>query len=120
MGETLREARLAQGLSIQALADKIREKFKTEIGTSTIRQTEKGLADNPGIKTIELICRGLDLSVLEILALGLEDPPPEQRQRFSQSRFAIMAEMYEASPPERKILYDEYLEMLIERMRSRG
>lgn len=118
MGKRLYEARVALGLSLQALAEKIAKESGEEIGTSTIRGAEQDRFPNPGIKTIELICRGLELPPLEIIALHLEDPPPESKQRFTKSRFAIMSEVYDASPQEKKIVYDEFIEMLIERMRK--
>ena len=118
MGKRLYEARVALGLSLQALAEKIAKESGEEIGTSTIRGAEQDRFPNPGIKTIELICRGLELPPLEIIALHLDEPPPETKQRFTKSRFAIMSEVYDASPQDKKILYDEFIEMLIERMRK--
>lgn len=118
MGTVLREAREAQGLTLKALARKIRTIHRAEIGTTTIRQVEQEIVPNPGLKTIELICRGLELPPLEILALGLDDPPPENMQRFSQSRLAALSEVYEALPPQRKVLWDEVLDMVFDRMRK--
>jgi transcriptional regulator with XRE-family HTH domain len=118
MGKRLHEARKALGLSLEALADKIGRETGSEVGTSTIRGAEQDRFPNPGIKTIELICRGLEIPPLEVIALHLDEPPPETKQRFSKSAFAIASEVYESLPPGRKIWFDDYLEMLIERMRK--
>lgn len=118
MGKRLYEARKALGLSLESLAEKIKRETKEEIGTSTIRTAEQDRFPNPGIKTIELICRGLEIPPLEVLALHLDEPPPETKQRFSKSRFAIASEIYESLPPGRKVWFDDFLEMLIERMRK--
>ena len=118
MGKRLYEARVALGLSLQALAEKIAKESGEEIGTSTIRGAEQDRFPNPGIKTIELICRGLELPPLEIIALHLDEPPPETKQRFTKSRFAVMSDVYESLPPERKVWFDDFVDMLIERMRK--
>ncbi len=117
-GQRIRETRQAQGLSLKALAEKIREEFRYEIGESTIRVTEQDEFSNPGIKTIEMIARGLGLPPLEIIAQYLDDPPPETTERFSRSRLAVLADVYEVLPARRKVWFDDFIEMLIDRMRK--
>lgn len=118
MGAVLKEARVAMGLSIAGLAEKIKKQYGGEIAATTIREIERGTVKNPGFKTIETMCKGLELPPLDVIAMLLDDPPPATTQRFSRSRFAIMADLYEPLAPARKVFYDEILEMIIERMRK--
>jgi transcriptional regulator with XRE-family HTH domain len=118
MGKRLEEARNTLGLSLDGLAEKIKRETGEDVGTSTIRGTELDRFPNPGIKTIEWICRGVELPPLEVLALHLDEPPPETKQRFTKSRFAVLSEVYESLPPARKVWFDDYIDMLIERMRK--
>lgn len=118
MGAVLKEARIGMGLSIAGLADKIKKDYDSDIGTTTIREIERGYVKNPGFKTVEIMCKGLELPPLEVIAMLLDDPPPTTKQRFSRSRFAILADLYEPLTPARKVFWDEVLEMIVDRMRK--
>lgn len=117
-GAALRELRVSAGFSIEALAEVIKKKGLGEIGTSTIRSIEAGVTTNPGVKTLEQIALGLDQSPADVIAMWLDDPPPEATQRFTKSRFAAMSELFDTLPPGRKVWYDEVLDMVFERMRK--
>jgi transcriptional regulator with XRE-family HTH domain len=117
MGKRLLEARQALGMTRKDVQDRIRDEFGATIGETTIRAAELDQFPNPGIKTIELHARAVDLSPLEVIAQHLDEPPAEKTHRFSKSRFGIMSEIYEALPPDRKLLFDEMLDMVMERMR---
>lgn len=119
-GAALRDLRVGAGLSIEALSLRILEKGLGEIGTSTIRSIEAGVTSNPGVKTLEQIALGLDQSPADVIAMWLDDPPPESTQRFTKSRFAAMSELFNALTPARQLYYDEVLEMVFERMRRKG
>lgn len=117
LGQRLRAEREAQDLSLDDLVERI-AKIGGNASETTIRSIEKGVTLNPGVKTIEEIALGLNLPPLEVMEWALSDPPPEKTQRYSESHFAIAAQLYESSPPGRKLIYDEILDMLIERMRK--
>lgn len=118
MGSRLREAREALGMSRKDVQERIAKEFGVEIGETTIAQTEKGGAPNPGIKTVELIARAVYLDPLEVIAIHLDEPPPEHPEAFSRSRFAQLWKIYTQMSPARQAWYDEYLEMLIEKMKK--
>ena len=118
MGKALVEARNRLGISRKDVQDRISREFKQDVGETTIRAAENDQFPNPGIKTIEMIARAVDLPPLEVIALHLEEPPPETKQRFSRSRFAVISEIYDMLPADRQIWYDDMLEMIIERMRK--
>lgn len=117
-GMRLSRARLEAGLSYAKLASKIEKEFRAEIGESTIRSIEQDIPPNPGIKTIELICRGLGLPPLEVFALMLDEPPAETTNGFTESRFAEMWKEYLRAPAGKRGPADMLIEMVISQLRK--
>lgn len=117
MGKRLEEARLALRMSLKDVQERISRDFRSDIGETTIRMTEKDRFPNPGIKTIELIARAVDLPPLEVIALHLDEPPPTNEEAFERSRFGQMYRLYKEKSPARKAWYDEHLDMLLDKMK---
>lgn len=117
MGQVLKEARLKLGMSMKDVVDKINEDFDTKIGETTIRLTELDEYENPGIKTVEMIAKAVELSPLDVIAMKLEEPPIAEGEAFKKSRIALLWEFYEPLPAARKHLYDEMIEMIRVRVR---
>jgi transcriptional regulator with XRE-family HTH domain len=116
MGETLKEARLSLNMSMADVQQRIEKEFKSTIGETTIREAERDRFPNPGIKTIELIARALYLDPLDVIALALDNPPAERIEAFEKSRFGQMREIHSRLKPARQAWYDEWFDVLIERM----
>lgn len=121
MGMRIARARDEAGLSYAQLKAKIEKDFRADIGESTIRAIEGDVPPNPGIKTVELICLGLGLPPLEVIALKLDDPP-ETEQGFTESRFAAMWREYSRkcsrAPAGKRAPVDMLIELVIEKIRS--
>src|SRR5688572_9500674 len=98
MGARLRRAREELGLSVQDLQDKIELEFRAEIGITTIRDLERDKPPNPGIKTVEMVARGLGLPPLEVIALALDEEMDEVAatldRNFSKTRFVRLWQAY--------------------------
>jgi transcriptional regulator with XRE-family HTH domain len=118
MGKRLEEARLALRMSLKDVQERIAEEFRSEIGETTIRAAEKDRFPNPGIKTIELIAKAVDLPPLEVIALHLDEPSPSSEEAFERSRFGQLYRLYKEKSPARKAFYDEHLDMLLEKMKK--
>jgi transcriptional regulator with XRE-family HTH domain len=115
IGTHLKKAREATGMSVPQLMQKIRDEYGKVIGETTIRDTEKDRTPNPSIKVIEFIAIALRLDPLEVISLGLDDPP-ELEPGFKVSQFAQLWKSYSKLEKGQRPLYDEFLKMLIERM----
>jgi transcriptional regulator with XRE-family HTH domain len=112
IGKRLNSARLELGMSVPQLRKKIDEDHRAEIGESTIRDIEKDKTPNPGFKTIEFIALGVGLDPLEVIGLGLDDPP-EMEQGFKASQFAQLWKSYSKLDKEQRAFVDDYIETLI-------
>jgi transcriptional regulator with XRE-family HTH domain len=117
MGKRLEEARLALRMSLKDVQERIAGEFRSDIGETTIRAAEKDRFPNPGIKTIELIAKAVDLPPLDVIALHLDEPPSSNEEAFEKSRFGQLYRLYREKGPARKAVYDEYLDMLLEKMK---
>jgi len=115
IGKRLNNARLEQGMSVPQLRQKIFSDHRAEIGESTIRDIEKDKTPNPGFKTVEFIALGVGLDPLEVIGLGLDDPP-ELEPGFKISQLAQFWKKYSKLERAERAFYDENLKMLIERI----
>lgn len=116
IGKRLNRARLDLGMSVPQLREKIFEDHRAEVGESTIRDIEKDKTPNPGFKTVEFIALGVGLDPLEVLSLGLDDPP-EMEPGFKQSQFAQLWKSYsKLTKKEQRAFVDDYIETLIEKI----
>jgi len=112
IGKRLNSARLELGMSVPQLTKKIDEDHRAEIGESTIRDIEKDKTPNPGFKTIEFIALGVGLDPLEVIGLGLDDPPHFE-PGFKVSQFGQLWKSYSGLDKEQKAFVDDYIETLI-------
>ena len=80
-------------MSVPHLRAKIIQDHGAEIGESTIRDIESDKSPNPGFKTLEFIALGVGLDPLDVISLGLEDPP-EMERGFTESQFAQLSRTY--------------------------
>jgi transcriptional regulator with XRE-family HTH domain len=115
IGKRLNRARLELGLSVPELREKIFRDHRFEVGESTIRDVEKDKTPNPGFKTIEFIALGVGLDPLEVISLGLDDPP-ELEPGFTVSQFAQIDRIYRRVRKDRRPFADEFIRMLIQAM----
>lgn len=115
IGKRLKTAREALGLSVPQLREKIKQDHRAEVGNSTIRDIEGDKSPNPGFKTLELVALGVGLDPLEVIALGLDDPP-ELEPGYTESQFAQLSKVYKKVGKENKPFADELVKMLIEKM----
>jgi transcriptional regulator with XRE-family HTH domain len=115
IGQRLKREREEQELSVPQLAKKIDVDFHFPIGPSTIRDLEGDKTPNPGIKTLESVALGLGLDPLEIIGLGLDDPP-QLEPGYTESQFAQLGRTYKKVPKNKRAFADEFTKMLIEQM----
>jgi len=115
IGKRLKTARLNLGMSVPQLRGKIFEDHRAEIGASTIRDIEGDKTPNPGFKTLEFIALGVGLDPLEVIGLGLDDPP-EMESGFKASQFAQLHKSYAKLDKEQRAFVDDYIETLIEKI----
>jgi transcriptional regulator with XRE-family HTH domain len=115
IGERLKTARLDQAMSVPQLRAKILQDHQAEIGESTIRDIEKDKTPNPGLKTLEFIALGVGLDPLELMSLGLDDPP-QLEQGYTESQFAQLGRIYKKVRKDKRPFADELMKMLIEKM----
>lgn len=115
IGKRLLRARLDLGMSVPQLREKISEDHGEQIGESTIRDIEKDRTPNPGFKTVEFIALGVGLDPLEVLGLGLDDPP-ELENGFKESQFAQLWKKYLKVGKEQRPFIDDFVKMLIKRL----
>lgn len=115
IGKRLKTARLDLGLSAPQLVEKILEDHRAGVGASTIRDIEADKTPNPGFKTLEFIALGVGLDPLEVISLGLDDPP-EMEQGFKVSQFAQLHKSYSKLNKEQRAFVDDYIETLIEKI----
>ncbi len=114
IGTRLRKAREELGLNVPQLREKILTDYRAEVGESTIRGIEKDSTPNPGIKTIEFMALGVGLDPLEVIGLGLGDPP-ELKAGFKISQIARFWEKYSAiDDSSERAFYDRQIRMLID------
>jgi transcriptional regulator with XRE-family HTH domain len=106
---------LDQGLSVRQLRAKISEEHSADVSESSILGIEKDRTPNPGFKTIEYIALGVGLDPLEVISLGLDDPP-ELEHGFKESQFAQMWRAYKQIGKEQKPFADELIKMVRERL----
>lgn len=118
IGNRLKTARLALGMTVPELRRKIERNHRAEIGESTIRDIESDKIPNSGRKTIEFIALGVELDPLEVLALGLDDPP-ELEPGFKQSQFGQLWKAYSRLSKDERAVPDEFVQMLIDRINKR-
>lgn len=112
MGKRLHRARMDLGMSVPQLREKIFQNHRAEIGESTIRDIEKDRTPNPGFKTLEFIALGVGLDPLEVIGMGLDDPP-EFESGFKESQFAQLWKKYLKTAKDRRPFADDYIKMLI-------
>lgn len=115
IGKRLNRARLDLGMSVPQLREKIFQDHRAEVGESTIRDIEKDKTPNPGFKTVEFISLGVGLDPLEVLSLGLDDPP-EIDPGFKESQFAQLWKNYKKLDKEQKAFVDDYISTVIEKV----
>lgn len=115
IGKRLKTAREALGLSVPQLREKIKQDHRAEVGNSTIRDIEGDKSPNPGFKTLEFVALGVGLDPLEVIGLGLDDPP-ELEPGFKQSQFAQLWKSYLRLGREQKAFIDDYIETLIDKI----
>jgi transcriptional regulator with XRE-family HTH domain len=115
IGKRLKKARLDQRMSVPQLVEKIKQNHHAKVGASTIRDIEKDKTPNPGRKTVTFIALGLGLDPLEVLSLGLDDPP-ELEPGYTESQFAQLGRVYKQVRKDKKPFADELIKMLIEQM----
>lgn len=115
IGKRLKTARLSLGLSVPQLREKIFDDHRAPIGASTIRDIEGDKTPNPGFKTLEFIALGVGLDPLEVISLGLDDPP-EMESGFKVSQFAQLHKSYAKLDKEQRAFVDDYIETLIEKI----
>lgn len=114
IGKRLKTARLNLGMSVPELRRKILDDHRAEIGASTIRDIEGDKTPNPGFKTLEFIALGVGLDPLEVIGLGLDDPP-ELEAGYTDSQFAQLGRTYKKVSKEHKSFADELVKMVIEK-----
>lgn len=117
IGKRLKRARERMGLSPAELRAKIIKEYRAEISESTIRDIEKDKTPNSGRKTVELIALGVGLDPLEVLAIGLDDPP-EVEDGYTQTQFAQMGRAYKKVRKEKQPLADELIQMVNEKLKE--
>lgn len=115
IGKRLKAARLELGMSVPQLREKIKQDHRAEVGESTIRGIEGDGTPNPGFKTLEFIALGVGLDPMEVIALGLDDPP-ELEQGYTDSQFAQLGRAYKSVRKDKKPFADELIKMLTERI----
>lgn len=115
IGKRLFRARTELGLSAAQLRQRIFDDHRAEVGESTIRQIEKERVPNPGIKTVEFLALGCGLDPLEVIGLGLEDPP-ETDPGYRESQFAQLYKSYKKLSKEQRAFVDEAVEMLVQKI----
>jgi transcriptional regulator with XRE-family HTH domain len=115
IGQRLKTARLEQGMSVPALREKIKIDHRAEVGESTIRDIESDKTPNPGFKTLEFIALGVGLAPLDVISLGLGNPP-ELEAGYTETQFAQLARAYKKIGKEYRPVADELVKMLIEKM----
>lgn len=118
IGKRLKTARLNLGMSVPELRRKILDDHRAEIGASTIRDIEGDKTPNPGFKTLEFIALGVGLDPLEVMSLGLDDPP-ELEAGFSETQFGQMARVYKTVAKAEKSFVDNLIKMVIAEMERR-
>jgi transcriptional regulator with XRE-family HTH domain len=118
IGKRLKTARLDLGMSVPQLREKIFRDHRAEIGESTIRDIENDKTPNPGFKTLEFIALGVKLDPLEVIGLGLDDPP-ELEPGYKESQFAQAARIYGTVKKTEKPFIDDLIKILIEQMERR-
>lgn len=114
IGKRLKTARLELGMSVPELREKIKQDHRAEVGESTIRDIEGDKTPNPGFKTLEFIALGVGLDPLEVIALGLDDPP-ELEPGYTESQFGQMGRLYKKIHKDYKPFADELIKIVIER-----
>lgn len=115
IGKRLNRARLELGMTVPRLREKILQDHRLEVGASTIRDIEADKTPNPGFKTLESIALGVGLRPLDVIALGLDDPP-ELEAGYTETQFAQLARVYKKVGKEYRPVADELVKMLIEKM----
>jgi transcriptional regulator with XRE-family HTH domain len=115
IGKRLNRARLELGMTVPQLREKILQDHLLEVGASTIRDIEADKTPNPGFKTLESIALGVGLPPLDVIALGLDDPP-ELEAGYTETQFALLARVYKKVGKEYRPVADELVKMLIEKM----
>jgi transcriptional regulator with XRE-family HTH domain len=120
MGQRLRRARQEFGLSQAQLREKIANELGEDIGETTIREIERDRPPNPGIRTIELLARGVELPPLEVIALGLkvelQEAAGKAEREFNRGRFMRLWKLYQQAAARERKLVDEVLQMLSDRL----
>ena len=115
MGSRIRRAREELGLSVLALRDKIQLEFRAEIGETTLRELERDKPPNPGIKTVEMVARGLGLRPLDLIALALDEDMEDAAAKldldFSKTRFIWFWKAYQNSSSRKRAMVDAMLQM---------
>jgi transcriptional regulator with XRE-family HTH domain len=114
-GKQLKRVRMEQGLSVPQLVEKILRDHGETIGASTIRDVENDKTPNPGRNTVAKIARGLGLDPLEVLGLGLGNPP-ELDAGYTETQFAQLSRAYKQVRKDKKQVADDLVKMLIEQM----
>ena len=117
IGKRLKTARLALGMSVPQLKEKIKQDHRAEVGESTIRDLEGDKVPNPGFKTIEFVALGVGLDPLEVIALGLDDPP-ELEPGYTDSQFGQLSRAYKQVRKDKKPFADELIKMVSEKIES--
>lgn len=116
IGERVRAARLEAGIdSIPQLTQRILDTCGQTVGQSTVRDIESDSTPNPGIKTLEHVARGVGLDPLELISLGLDDPP-ELDRGYSETQFAQLARTYKKVNKEKRPFADMLVRMVIEQI----
>lgn len=124
MGKRLRRAREELGLTLDGLREKIRKELREDIGKSTIRDIEADRPPNPGIKTIEIFARGVELAPIEVIALGLdeelESAAAQSAHDFANSDLMRLWKLRAGAKPRERALIDEVVQMLIDRVAEKN
>jgi transcriptional regulator with XRE-family HTH domain len=115
IGKTLKSARLAMGLSVPELQEKIKREHRYELSVSVIRDIESERSPNPGFKTVAFIALGLGLNPLEVINLGLNDPA-ETDPGYHESYFVYLHRLYRKVQEDRRPFADELLKMVGEKL----
>lgn len=116
IGQRLKRARGNMGLTaLQVARRAARNGDHKGLGETTVLEYEKDKFPNPGLKTVERIALGLGLDPLEVISLGLDNPPGPQDD-FKASPFAHLWRNYQRLSKERRAFWDELIKMLTDKM----
>lgn len=99
------------------LSERLKTEFKKNVSISTIQDLEHDDAPNPGVKTVEAVCLGVNLDPLSTIALLLDDPP--ELDDDIDRQLAQVALLYPTLKKSEKPLIDFLLDVLIEQMKRR-